>query len=91
MIDAAGRVLAPGFIDTHSRHDLELDKYRGRVSQGITTIIVGQDGSSQFPLQELFQRLDAAPVGVNVASFSRSRYLARAGARAGLQAARNRR
>jgi N-acyl-D-amino-acid deacylase len=73
VIDASGRVLAPGFIDTHSHHDLELDKQRdaaAAVSQGITTIIAGQDGSSQFPLQEFFQRLDAAPASINVASYS---------------------
>jgi N-acyl-D-amino-acid deacylase len=73
VVDAGGRVLAPGFIDTHSHHDLGLDQQRdaaAAVSQGITTIVVGQDGSSQFPLQDFFKRLDGAPGSVNVASYS---------------------
>ena len=53
VIDAGGQVLAPGFIDTHSHHDLALFEHRdaaAAVSQGITTIVVGQDGLLQFPL-----------------------------------------
>ena len=45
--DAAGLTLAPGFIDTHSHHDRGLDTAReaiAMVSQGVTTIVVGQDG-----------------------------------------------
>lgn len=73
VIDGTGRVLAPGFIDTHSHHDLGLDEHRdapAAVSQGITTIVVGQDGSSQFPLQDFFRRLDESPASINVASYS---------------------
>src|ERR1051326_154026 len=47
-IDAKGLTLAPGFIDTHSHHAGELFQHRvflAAVSQGITTIIIGQDGS----------------------------------------------
>ncbi len=72
VIDARGLVLAPGFIDSHSHHDRGLLTNRGAlaaVSQGITTIVVGQDGGSQFPLRQLFARLDSAPVAVNVASY----------------------
>ena len=73
VIDAAGRVLAPGFIDTHSHHDLGLDEQRdaaAAVSQGITTIVVGQDGSSEFPLRDFFRKRDATPASVNVAAYS---------------------
>src|SRR4051812_13183516 len=45
VVDAKGLALAPGFIDTHSHHDWGLNKTReglAVVSQGITTIIVGQ-------------------------------------------------
>ena len=72
VIDAGGQVLAPGFIDTHSHHDLALFEHRdaaAAVSQGITTIVVGQDGLLQFPLQEFFGRLDSTPGNVNVASY----------------------
>ena len=72
VIDAGGLVLAPGFIDTHSHHDAGLFEQRGAlavVSQGITTIVVGQDGGSHFPLAELFERLEETPAAVNVASY----------------------
>ena len=72
IIDARGLVLAPGFIDSHSHHDRGLFNNRdalAAVSQGITTIVVGQDGSSSFPLRQLFARLDSQPAAVNVASY----------------------
>jgi len=73
VIDAGGLVLAPGFIDTHSHHDrglTEMPEATGAVSQGITTIVVGQDGGSRSPLAEHFARLEAVPAAVNVASYA---------------------
>src|SRR5207237_2980140 len=72
VIDAHGLTLAPGFIDTHSHHDWELWKLRdarAAVSQGITTIVAGQDGSSRFPIADAFARLDTQPGAINVASY----------------------
>ena len=72
VIDAGGRTLAPGFIDTHSHHDRGLLDRRdalAAVSQGITTIVVGQDGSSPLPLAEFFEALEESPAAVNVASY----------------------
>jgi len=71
--DGKGLVLAPGFIDSHSHHDEGLFEQPGAdalVSQGITTIVVGQDGGSAFPLTKLWNQLQAQPVAVNVASYS---------------------
>ncbi|MEJ2538665.1 MAG: D-aminoacylase [Gemmatimonadota bacterium] len=48
-IDLRGRVLAPGFIDIHSHADLNLliePRAESRIRQGVTTEVVGQDGSS---------------------------------------------
>ncbi len=73
VVDATGLLLAPGFIDTHSHHDRGLLETRdafGAVSQGITTIVVGQDGGSQLPVTELWTGLEATPVSVNVASYA---------------------
>jgi N-acyl-D-amino-acid deacylase len=72
-IDGGGHVLAPGFIDSHSHAARALAEHPealGAVTQGITTVVVGPDGSSELPVSELFDRLDAAPVAVNVASFT---------------------
>ncbi len=72
VVDARGLTLAPGFIDAHSHHDRGLLRQRealAAVSQGITTIVVGQDGGSQFPLANFFARLDSQPSAVNVASY----------------------
>ncbi len=71
-IDAGGLALAPGFIDTHSHHDRGLTTGRdalAMVSQGITTIVVGQDGGGSG-LATLFSRLEKEPVSVNVASYA---------------------
>lgn len=72
VIDAGGLVLAPGFIDSHSHHDGGIFERRDTpevVSQGITTIIVGQDGGSRLPLGEFFSKLQATPASVNVGSY----------------------
>ena len=72
VVDASGLVLAPGFIDTHSHHDRGLSTERtalAAVSQGITTIVVGQDGWSNFPLADWFARMEQQPPAVNVASY----------------------
>ena len=73
VVDAKGRVLAPGFIDTHSHADGDLFEHPdalAMVSQGITTAIVGQDGGSNFPLSEFFSRLEDEPSALNVASYA---------------------
>ena len=52
VIDARGMAVAPGFIDIHSHGDGSLwDDPRAEsvVRQGVTTIVVGQDGSSRAP------------------------------------------
>jgi N-acyl-D-amino-acid deacylase len=73
VVDASGLILAPGFIDTHSHGDGDLFENRdalAAVSQGITTIVVGQDGGSEFPLSDFFARIEREPVSVNVASYA---------------------
>jgi N-acyl-D-amino-acid deacylase len=73
VVDAAGLVLAPGFIDTHSHHGSGLGGDRAALaatSQGITTIVVGQDGGSYYPLRTFFARLDSTPAAINVASYT---------------------
>ncbi|MEJ0029916.1 MAG: hypothetical protein WDO15_05910 [Bacteroidota bacterium] len=40
------------------------------VSQGVTTIVVGQDGGSNTPLKDYFQLRTDSPTAVNIASYS---------------------
>jgi N-acyl-D-amino-acid deacylase len=71
VVDARGFALAPGFIDTHSHHDRGLEASPdalAMVSQGVTTIVAGQDGGG-FDLAAKFGRLEAHPASVNVAAF----------------------
>ncbi len=52
-IDAAGMVVAPGFIDLHSHsglHVLADRHHEPKVRQGVTTEVVGVDGLSYAPL-----------------------------------------
>ena len=73
VVDAKGLVLAPGFIDTHSHGDRGLFEHAdalAAVSQGISTIVVGQDGGSPWPLADFFGRLDRQPAAINVASYA---------------------
>lgn len=72
IVDAGRLTLAPGFIDTHSHHDVGLGEHPAApaaVRQGITTIVVNQDGFGFRPLDEVFSELRAKPATVNVAAF----------------------
>jgi N-acyl-D-amino-acid deacylase len=72
VIDAGGLVLAPGFIDTHTHADGGLDDRPDAlavVSQGITTVIGGQDGGSPLPLSVYFAALEKQPAAVNVGMY----------------------
>ena len=72
LVDAHGEVLSPGFIDTHSHHDLALFDMPDALpvtTQGVTTIIAGQDGGSALPVSDLFDHIRKTPVAVNVATY----------------------
>jgi N-acyl-D-amino-acid deacylase len=58
-IDAAGKVVCPGFVDTHVHGDLALlvDPYHEpAVRQGVTTYVLGQDGVAFAPGSEATQQ-----------------------------------
>jgi N-acyl-D-amino-acid deacylase len=51
-LDAAGKIVAPGFIDAHVHGDLALladPAHEPAVRQGVTTYILGQDGVAPAP------------------------------------------
>lgn len=71
IIDAGGKILAPGFIDIHNHSESGLLKEgtaANQVSQGITTIAVGPDGGSPFPIADYFAKLEGK-IAPNVLSF----------------------
>ena len=61
VVDANGLALSPGFINTHSHMELEIirdPRLHQVIDQGITTEVLGQDGSSVAPLtDDLVQEL----------------------------------
>ena len=72
IIDGKGLVLAPGFIDTHSHHFGDYDEDPSALatnSQGITSIVIGQDGSS-YTIDTIRAMLKKNPVAVNVATYT---------------------
>ncbi|MEO5824944.1 MAG: amidohydrolase family protein [Gemmatimonadales bacterium] len=75
--NAWGRVVSPGFVDIHSHGDESLHadpRAESLIRQGVTTIVVGQDGSSQGagPGGDAFARyldqVDSWHPAVNVAA-----------------------
>jgi N-acyl-D-amino-acid deacylase len=54
VIDAEGLVLAPGFIDVHTHDDISVirnPEMLAKLSQGVTTVIVGNCGISASPVE----------------------------------------
>ena len=78
VIDATGKYVTPGFIDIHSHADdgsgprggfRDPDPVRrsapNLVSQGITTVVVNQDGRSPWPLADQRALLEKTGIGPN--------------------------
>ena len=75
IIAGEGRVLAPGFIDTHSHGDPLEQSFEAFLAMGVTTIVVGLDGSGprigkDLDLQPWLRAADRARLDVNVAALS---------------------
>jgi N-acyl-D-amino-acid deacylase len=78
VIDAAGRTLAPGFIDIHAHGDPIEESFENLLAMGVTTVVLGQDGFSvqleaapaEQPFVEWAAAAEAAGVPVNVAALS---------------------
>lgn len=55
VLDARGRIVSPGFIDSHTHDDqalLSRPMMPFKVSQGVTTVVTGNCGISAAPLRE---------------------------------------
>jgi len=70
VLDAGGRIVAPGFIDvhTHSERIARLPAAENFVRMGVTTIITGNCGSSRTDVAKFFEEIAAAKVAINVAT-----------------------
>ncbi|ESQ83682.1 hypothetical protein AEAC466_11795 [Asticcacaulis sp. AC466] len=78
VIEANGLALAPGFIDSHSHHDRGAYADRAMpqlLAEGVTTIVIGQDGESSGAFADISNQFTARPAAVNVAAYTGHGYL----------------
>jgi N-acyl-D-amino-acid deacylase len=71
VVDARGLYVVPGFIDLHSHADEGLGSPRTQVNpnmlmQGVTTVVVNQDGRSPWPIAEQKALYERQGIGTNV-------------------------
>jgi N-acyl-D-amino-acid deacylase len=69
-LDVKGMVVAPGFIGLESISAAEFAKNfesRPIISQGITTLILGSDGTGPYLIEEFMLPFDEKPPAVNIA------------------------
>lgn len=72
IIDAKGMVVSPGFIDPHTHANVDLNNpershNKPFLFQGITTVVVGNDGNSDFPISKYDRQYTEQGIGTNVA------------------------
>jgi len=72
VIDAKGFIVSPGFIDVHTHCDGALwdSKYNSvinYVTQGVTTIVVGNCGTGSYNIAEAKEQSEKLGIGINVA------------------------
>jgi len=72
VIDVAGLVVAPGFIDLHTHSDTPLTRAATRqnlsyLTQGVTTAVTGNCGSGPHVVAPWMRELEQGGVGSNVA------------------------
>jgi len=83
IIEGQGRILAPGFIDTHSHGNPLEQSLEALLAMGVTTIVVGVDGSGprvgkDLDLRSWMRAVDRARIDLNVATLASHGTLRRA-------------
>jgi len=71
IVNAKDLYVVPGFIDVHTHVDRKIASNPEVVNyllQGVTTVVGGNCGGSQFPLSELFTTLETRGIAINFAS-----------------------
>lgn len=74
VIDATELIIAPGFIDLHSHAEsglvsdaIERRRAPNLITQGITTVVVNQDGGGPLSLRDQRREMQRLGIGLNVA------------------------
>jgi len=70
-IDAAGKIISPGFIDAHAHgNPIKTPIFENFLAMGVTTICLGQDGSSPNEnIATWMNQVSQQKLGVNIAQF----------------------
>jgi N-acyl-D-amino-acid deacylase len=71
IIDAKGLIVSAGFIDPHTHADIDLNDpetahNKPFLMQGVTTVVVGNDGSSFYPISKYKRIYEQNGIGTNV-------------------------
>lgn len=72
-IDATGKFVVPGFIDIHTHSDRTITKEpwgplaENSVRQGLTTIVAGNCGGSEYPIKNHLAKLERLNPSINYA------------------------
>ncbi|MGH9837656.1 MAG: N-acyl-D-amino-acid deacylase family protein [Blastocatellia bacterium] len=72
VVDAKGLIVAPGFVDIHNHSDRGFASEptaRTQILQGITTIAVGPDGGSPWPIGEYLEQCEKQRLAANLITF----------------------
>lgn len=76
VIDAEGLYLAPGFMDPHTHYNSQLNHKNKEnravlraLKQGVTTVFIGNDGTSPLATEKTMKKWDENGIGPNAALF----------------------
>ncbi len=71
VLDAKGKIVAPGFIDVHGHIEGNIDERpfaESYLQMGVTSVITGNCGFSESPLGDWFSKLEGLGISINVGS-----------------------
>lgn len=67
ILDAEGKIVSPGFIDSHAHgNPIKTPEFKNFSGMGITTIFLGQDGESAANISEWMQKVKNAKPAINI-------------------------